>query len=78
MTFAERKAESLRQKLAALSSAVDTWLAARRALKEFRIHHQQLAALESLLGGVRAGIELELVQASASGQLLAARRALKK
>jgi hypothetical protein len=71
MTFAERKAESLRQKLVALSSAVDTWLAARRALKEFRIHHYQLAALESLLSGVHAGIELELVQASASGELLA-------
>jgi hypothetical protein len=71
MTFTERKEESLRQKLAALTSAIDTWMTERRGSKAFHIHHSQLAALEDLLRGVRGGIELELQEASASGQLLA-------
>lgn len=64
----EQKAEELRQKAAAFGAAVDEWLRERRARAEFRIHTSQLDAVESLLGGVRAGIEREL---NAAGPVLA-------
>lgn len=71
MTFADQKAEELRQKFAAFGSAVDAWLVVRRGPPESRIDQSQCGAIESVLSRVRAAIERELAPASDSGSLLA-------
>jgi hypothetical protein len=70
MEFPEQKAEELRQKFAAFGSAVDAWLMARRGPAAFRIHQSQLAAVESILKGVRKAIERALAPAPDAAPLL--------
>jgi hypothetical protein len=78
MLIADRKAQEIADKLAALKRARKDWVAASTKLDIFHIHHTQIAAVDTLVGALCGALDDDLTQARKCGLVLAQARNLEE